>query len=118
MIRKFFDSIIQEIMADISGITFIENFAGIENHLNHVLSTFVDSEHEAVNSWKSPRYIDMSDIKSVFQQTLSDFHILSLNVQNIEVKFDNLIPTINDLSASGLYFGAFKFAGNMAEFRC
>ena len=92
-------------MADISDITFFENLTGTENDLNHVLSSFVDSEHEIVNFHDS-RYIDMSDIKSVFKQSLSNFHILSLNVQSINAKFDNLFPIINNLSASGLYFGA------------
>ena len=62
-------------MADISDITFFENLTGTENDLNHVLSSFVDSEHEIVNFHDS-RYIDMSDIKSVFKQSLSNFHIL------------------------------------------
>ena len=43
---------------------FFENLIGTENDLNHVLSSFVDSEHEIVNFYDS-RYIDMSDIKSV-----------------------------------------------------
>ena len=54
---------------------------------------------------KFSRFIDMSDIKSVFKQSLSNFHILSLNVQSINAKFDNLFPIINNLSVSGLYFG-------------
>ena len=48
----------------------------------------------------------MSDIKSFYQQSLSNFHIPSLNVQSINAKFDNPFPIINNLSASGLYFGA------------
>ena len=92
-------------MADIGDITFFENLTGTENDFHHVLSSFVDSEHEIVN-FRDSRYIDMSDIKSVFKQSLSNFHILSLNVQSINAKFDNLFPIINNLSASGLYFGA------------
>ena len=88
-------------MADISDITFFENLTGTENYLNHVLSSFVDSEHEIV-SFRDSRYIDMSDIKSVFKQSLSNFHILSLNVQSINAKIDNLFPIMNNLSASGL----------------
>ena len=92
-------------MADISDITFLENLTGTENDLNHVLSSFVDSEHEIVN-FRDSRYIDMSYIQSVFKQSLSNFHILSLNVQSINVKFENLFPIINNLSASDLHFGA------------
>ena len=66
---------------------------------------FVDSEHEVVNFHNS-RYIGMSDIKSVFQLSLNVFHIISLKVQSINAKFDNLFPIINNLSASGLYFSS------------
>ena len=48
-------------MADISDITFFENLTGTENDLNHVLSSFVDSEHEIV-SFRDSRY--MLDIKT------------------------------------------------------
>ena len=66
-------------MRYISDITFFENFTGTENDLNHVLSSFVDYEHEIVN-FRDSRYIDISDIKSIYKQSLSNFHILSLNV--------------------------------------
>ena len=38
-----------------------DNFAGTENYLNHVLSTFVDSEHEISNFCNS-RYVDLSEV--------------------------------------------------------
>ena len=37
---------------------FYDNFAGTENDLNHVLSTFVDSEHE-ITSFCHSRYVDL-----------------------------------------------------------
>ena len=42
---------------------FFDNMAGTENDLNHVLSTFVDSEHEIPNFCNS-RYIDMPELQS------------------------------------------------------
>ena len=42
---------------------FSDNMAGTENDLNHVLSTFMDSEHEIPNFCHS-RYIAMSEIQS------------------------------------------------------
>ena len=92
-------------MVDMSNTSSFEKFAGTENDLNRLLSTFVDSEHEVVNFHNS-RYIEMSDIESIFSQSLNDFSILSLNVQSINGKFDNLLRIINNLSASGVYFGA------------
>ena len=37
-----------------------DNFAGTKNDLNHVLSTFVESEHEISNLCHS-RYVDLSN---------------------------------------------------------
>ena len=45
---------------------YIQCLAGTENDLNHILSTFVDSEHEIKNFCNS-RYIKLSDIKSVIK---------------------------------------------------
>ena len=64
--KKVIDNVIHEISWLIWAILFFFNFAGNENDVNHVLSMFVDSEHEVVNFHNS-RYIGMSDIKSVFQ---------------------------------------------------
>ena len=58
---------------------FYDNFAGTENDLNHVLSTFVDSEHEITNfchSW----YVDLSEVQSIFQNNTNEFSILTLNI--------------------------------------
>ena len=82
-----------------------DNMAGTENDLNHVLSTFVDSEHEIPNFCHS-RYIDMSEIQSIFQNNYSEFLILTLNIQSVNAKFNNLYPIINNLASQGLYFGA------------
>ena len=79
--------------------------AGTENDLNNVLSTFVDSEHEIPNFCHS-RYIDMSEIQSIFQNNYSEFLILTLNIQSVNAKFNNLYPVINNLASHGLYFGA------------
>ena len=80
-------------------------FAGTENDLNHILSTFVDSEDE-INNFSTSNYVAMADIQSIFQTGQSDFVIATLNIQSINAKFDNLYAIMNNLSASGQYFGA------------
>ena len=40
-------------------------FAGTENDLNHILSTFVDSEDE-INNFSTSNYVAMADIQSIF----------------------------------------------------
>ena len=84
---------------------FSDNMAGTENDLNHVLSTFVDSEHEISNFCHS-RYVDMSEIQSIFQNNYSKFLILTLNIQSINAKFNHLYPIINNPASQDLYFGA------------
>ena len=84
---------------------YFQCLAGTENDLNHILSTFVESEHEIENFCDS-RYIELSDITSIIKDDGKDFTILTLNIQSINAKFDNLYPVINNLSSMGLYFGA------------
>ena len=70
-----------------------------------MLSTFVESEHE-IEKFCDSRYIELSDITSIIKDDGRDFIILTLNIQSINAKFDNLYPVINNLSSMGLYFGA------------
>ena len=83
----------------------LDNMTGTENDLNHVLSTFVDSKHEIPNFCHS-RYVDTSEVQSLFQNNRDEFLILTLNIQSINAKFNNLFPVINNLTSQGLYFGA------------
>ena len=78
---------------------------GTENDLNHVLSTFVDSEHEIPNFCHSS-YVDTSEVQSLFQNNRDEFLILTLNIQSINAMFNNLFPVINNLTSQGIYFGA------------
>ena len=84
---------------------FYTNLAGLENDLNHVLSAFVDSEHEITNFCHS-HYVDMSEIQSLFQNSPNEFLILTLNIQSVNAKLVNNGKQIINLSSWGLYFGA------------
>ena len=84
---------------------FFYNMAGTENNLNHVLSTFVDSEHKIPNFCNS-HYVDLSELQSLFINNGNKFLILTLNIQSVIAKFNNLFPVINNLASQGLYFGA------------
>ena len=63
-----------------------------KNNLNHILSTFVDSE-DNINNLSTSNYVAMADIQSIFQTGQSDFVIAALNIQSIKAKFDNLYET-------------------------
>ena len=82
---------------------FDNHLAGTENDLNHVLSTFVDSEHEITNFCHS-QYVHMSEIHSIFKNSSKEFLILTLNIQSVHAKFNNLFPVIDNLASQGLYF--------------
>ena len=82
-----------------------DNFAGTETDLNYVLSTFVDSEHEISNFCHS-RYVDLSEVQSIFQNNPNEFLIFTLNIQSVNEKFNHLFPVIDNLTSQGLYFGA------------
>ena len=84
---------------------FHVNFTGTENDLNHVLSTFVDSEDEITNFCHS-RYVDLSEVQSIFQNNPNELFSLTLNIQSVNAKFNNLFPIIDNLASQGLYFGA------------
>ena len=87
---------------------YFQCLVGTENDLNHILSTSVESEYE-VEHFCDSRYIELSDITSIIKDDGKDITILTLNIQSINAKFDNLYPVINNLSSMGLYSGPFVF---------
>ena len=84
---------------------FFDNMTGTENDLNHVLSTFVDFEHE-IPIFCNSLYVDMSELQSLFINNGNEFLILTLNIQSVNAKFNNLFPVINNLASQGQYFEA------------
>ena len=81
---------------------YFQCLAGIENDLNHILSTFVESEHDIENVCDS-RCIELANLTSIIKDGGNDFTIRILNVQSIKAKFDNLYLVINNLSSIVLY---------------
>ena len=88
-------------MMDAEERTGHDNFAGAENDLNRVLSTFVDSEHESSNFCHS-RYINLSEIQSIFQNILNKLLLLMLNIQSVNAKFNDLFPVTDNLTSQSL----------------
>ena len=70
-----------------------------------MLSTFVDSDHQTPHFCNS-RYLDMSELQSLFINNENEFLILTLDIQSVNAKFGNLFLVINNLASQGLYFGA------------
>ena len=91
-----------EIFYDVA--EYFHCLVGAANDLNHISLTFVNSEHET-RIFRDSRYIELSGIKPVIRND-EKFTVLTLNIQSINAKFDNLYPVINNLSSMGLFFGA------------
>ena len=80
-------------------------FTNVNQDLNQIISNVKDSEHEIKNFCVS-HYLDTADMKTMFSKNSKEFTILTLNIQSINAKFDNLLPVINNLSVNGAVFGA------------
>ena len=83
----------------------VVNYSGTDRDLNHILSTFVDAEDE-IKTFCDSRYVSIVNIKKCLGKSKEEFVILTLNIQSINAKFDQLSAVINNISDSGLYFGA------------
>ena len=69
------------------------------------LQNFVESE-DKIHKLSMSNNVPMADIQSSFQTGQSNFVITMINIQSINARFDNLYSIMNNLSASGQYFGA------------
>ena len=83
-------------------------FLLLKKTLNHILSSFVDSEDE-INNFSTSNYVSMADIQSSFQTRQRDFANATPNIQSINAKFDSLYTIMSNLSASGQYLALFVF---------
>ena len=63
---------------------FYDNFDGKENDINNVLSTFVE-----ITNFCHSKYVDLSEVQSIFQNNPNKFLILTLNIQSVNAKFNN-----------------------------
>ena len=59
------------------------------NNLNNLLQSFVDSNDEIPTFAESP-YIAVDDLQSVLGANDNKFSVLTLNIQSLNAKFDNL----------------------------
>ena len=80
-------------------------FKNTKQDLNQILSIFKDAEYEIKNFCVS-HYLDTADMKTMLIRNSIKFTILTLNIQCINAKFDNLLPVINNQSVNGAVFGA------------
>ena len=89
-------------MTDIVDYNILSHIGGIEiNSLTHVLD--IEAPNEFVTMHRSS-YYDISEFKKLVSTSKKYFSILSLNVQSLNAKFNELEAFINEL-----YIAQFKF---------
>ena len=89
-------------MTDIVDYNILSHIGGIEiNSLTHVLD--IEAPDEFVTMHRSS-YYDISEFKKLVSSSKKYFSILSLNVQSLNAKFNELEAFINEL-----YIAQFKF---------
>ena len=75
----------------------------VKNNLNEVLKSFDDSEDEIKTFGYSP-YIDISNLHTNVPK--DKFTVLSMNIQSIFAKFDNLLAALDQLNNDDFKFSA------------
>ena len=71
-----------------------------------------------LSSFCNSRYITFQTQHPFFQNSHNEFITLSLNVQSIDAKFNQLYPIVSNLSSMGLYFGAICLQHLMPIYHC
>lgn len=88
--------------------SILTQFGGaVANDLNCVLKLNEDSEEEALTFPRSP-YIDIHSQSNFEILQKSTFNLLSINIQSINAKFNNLLPFLETLQDKGICFDAIQ----------
>ena len=86
----------------------LAQFGGpISNDLNQVLKLNEDCDEIDVTFPRSP-YIDLHSDTPFVRPRRNTFNVLSVNIQSINAKFNNLLPVLEILKNKGIYFQAIQ----------
>ena len=86
----------------------LAQFGGpITNDLNHVLKLNEDYDEVDVTFTSSP-YIDLHSDTPFVRPRRNTFNVLSVNIQSINAKFNNLLPVLEILKNKGISFQAIQ----------
>ena len=79
----------------------------IDNYdLNTVLRSFVDDPNNEVRTYSESPYVTIDNTDAFLRQYKDNFSILSLNVQNLNSKFDSLLTFLSHLQDKNVSFDA------------
>ena len=84
----------------------LKNVGGLEkNNLDAILK-HLDKNEDQEHSYPISHYVDIDKFTSKIPQTENAFPILSLNIECLSAKFDNLCAFLHELSNHEFYFSA------------
>ena len=88
----------------------LATIGGLHNSLNHILNADVagkneDIDYEITTIKHSPN-LNNSEFSKILKENQLQFCILSLNIQSLNAKFDELVIFLHKLNESGCEFGA------------
>ena len=88
--------------------SILSQFGGsISNDLNHVLKLNEDSE-DTDHTFPNSPYIDILSDSPIEKPHRKSFNVLSVNIQSINAKFNNLLPYLEILRSKGLSLDAIQ----------
>ena len=80
------------------------------NSLNHILNAGVAGKNEDIDYEitiiKHSPYLNNSEFSKILKENQLQFCVLSLNIQSLNAKFDELVIFLHKLNESGCEFGA------------
>ena len=87
------------------------------NSLNHILNADVAGKNEDIDyeitTIKHSPYLNISEFSKILKENQLQFCILSLNIQSLNAKFDELVIFLHKLNESGCdYLGRLALYGN------
>lgn len=84
----------------------LKHVGGFENNNLDAILKHLDQNEEQEHSYPHSYYLDIEEFSSKIQTNETTFPILSLNIECLSAKFDNLCAFLHELSNNGIYFSA------------
>ena len=82
----------------------LKSFGGVTtNYLNTFITDTEDTE-SYLEKYSKSSYFDREKLVSLFKKSKQSFSVLSINIQSLNAKIDQLKIMLNDLNQNGLYF--------------
>ena len=86
--------------------SIIQNYGGrVQNDLNRILNHIEEGDPSDLLSYPETLYVDLDGLTTHLTKQ-NDFNILSINIQSINAKYNELTLLLNDFITKGIKLGA------------